>query len=109
MPFEASARCSSGLTPAPIIARASSNATGGTSCRARIALSVSTRSGAVSTSVPSRSKTMVGAGMGQALARVRGKAGKASGVATPIFNGLAAAGPARYWQAPSQSASCRIP
>ena len=71
MSFEASARCSSGLTPAPIIARAAAKETGGTSCRARTALSVSTRSGAVSTSVPSRSKTIVGAAMRQALTRAK--------------------------------------
>ena len=50
-----------------------------TSWRARMTLRVSIRSGAVSTSVPSRSKTMVGAGMARALARAgsRGKAASA--------------------------------
>jgi len=43
---------------APIIERASANGTGGRPSRARMTLSVSTRSGAVSISVPSRSKTM---------------------------------------------------
>ena len=73
MPFEASARCSSGLTPAPIIVRASSNATGATSWRARIDIERVDQVGRGVDSVPSRSNTMVGAGMARALARARGR------------------------------------
>jgi ribose 5-phosphate isomerase A len=45
--------------PPPIIGRATSNSTSGRRCWVKVKLSVSIKSGAVSISVPSRSKTMV--------------------------------------------------
>ena len=53
----------------PIIVRASSKPTAGTSWRARMTLRLSMRSGAVSTSVPSRSNTIVTGGMAHPLSR----------------------------------------
>src|SRR6266542_2329056 len=60
--------------PPPIRLRAVANGTGGSPSWANTTLRVSTRSGAVSTSVPSRSKTTVAAGMGDRYRAARHKA-----------------------------------
>src|ERR1043165_3310587 len=115
MPLEASPRRRSGLTPAPIMARDSSKGTGSISCRPRTTLSVSIRSGAVSMSVPSRSKTTVGDGMAERYLE-RGHEARQGALADvhadPYFPSLAAARGARYGQAshlPKKPASCRLP
>src|SRR5262245_7088541 len=70
-PSSSSPRSSSLRAPAPIMLRAASSGTGGSPSRSRMKLSALIRSGAVSTSVPSRSNAMVGASVEAGVMEMR--------------------------------------